>query len=174
MFRAATSRAVLSAVAFRSSSTLTTSGTAPRFVAANMRRSTTSRISRFSTKSDGSKGPKADPVDHTGASNSVSTEVLTPGEKVVAGSYLVRNLALLTLAGACAWFIALELMPSKLSPNSIMDATFEVVRKDDTCLRMYGEDMKCYGRDHGGRAEGRRNFIDHTSYVADKEDGSKR
>jgi import inner membrane translocase subunit TIM21 len=55
-----------------------------------------------------------------------------------------------------------------------MDTSFELVRKDQAMLRLYGEDMKCYGRDSGGKREGRRNFIEHTEYVAEKEDGSKR
>lgn len=39
--------------------------------------------------------------------------------------------------------------------------------------RRFGEPLKCYGRDHGGHREGRRNFIEHTEYK-DKDDGSTR
>lgn len=39
-------------------------------------------------------------------------------------------------------------------------------------LNRYGEPLKGYGRDGGGRREGRRNFVEHKNYVA--EDGSKR
>jgi mitochondrial import inner membrane translocase subunit TIM21 len=62
---------------------------------------------------------------------------------------------------------------SKMSPNSIFDRSFDIVRKDPDVLRRYGETIKGYGRDHGGHREGRRNFIEHTEYV-DQQDGSKR
>jgi hypothetical protein len=44
------------------------------------------RNRKFSTKPEGGEKP---PVDGYGQANSVSTEVLTPGEKVVASGYLV-------------------------------------------------------------------------------------
>lgn len=37
----------------------------------------------------------------------------------------------------------------------------------------FGDRIKTYGRDHGGKREGRRNFVEHTEYV-DTETGSKR
>lgn len=36
----------------------------------------------------------------------------------------------------------------------------------------FGEPLKAFGRDGGGRREGRRNFIEHRDYVAP--DGTKR
>lgn len=60
-----------------------------------------------------------------------------------------------------------------MSPNRIFDRSLEQARDDPEIKRRYGEPIKGYGRDHGGRREGRRNFIEHTEHV-DKEDGSKR
>ena len=62
---------------------------------------------------------------------------------------------------------------SKMSPNRVFDRSFEVVRKNPDVLRRYGDNIKAYGRDHGGHREGRRNFIEHTNYT-DEQDGSKR
>lgn len=61
----------------------------------------------------------------------------------------------------------------KMSPNSVFDKSFDVVRKDPEVLRRYGDRVKAYGRDHGGHREGRRNFIEHKEYT-DEQDGSKR
>lgn len=48
-----------------------------------------------------------------------------------------------------------------------------MIREDAQVRAKYGEAFKAYGRDHGGRREGRRNFIEHTEYT-DETDGSKR
>eukprot|EP00631_Chrysoreinhardia_giraudii_P003674 CAMPEP_0197419344 /NCGR_PEP_ID=MMETSP1170-20131217/4861_1 /TAXON_ID=54406 /ORGANISM="Sarcinochrysis sp, Strain CCMP770" /LENGTH=165 /DNA_ID=CAMNT_0042946439 /DNA_START=17 /DNA_END=514 /DNA_ORIENTATION=+ len=81
--------------------------------------------------------------------------------------------AALGLAGACAYFIVRELLPTKLSPNSIFDNALEVVRSDESVRRLYGEPLKGYGADRGGYREGRRNFIENSTYE-EKTDGSKR
>ena len=47
-----------------------------------------------------------------------------------------------------------------MSPNSVFDGAFEIVRNDPQVKRRYGEPIKGYGRDHGGHREGRRNFIE--------------
>jgi import inner membrane translocase subunit TIM21 len=60
-----------------------------------------------------------------------------------------------------------------MSPNRVFDKAFSVIRQDPEVKRRYGDSLKAFGRDHGGRREGRRNFVEHTEYV-DKEDGSKR
>jgi hypothetical protein len=50
-----------------------------------------------------------------------------------------------------------------MSPNRVFDRSFDIVRKDPEVLRRYGDNVKAYGRDHGGHREGRRNFIEHTN-----------
>jgi import inner membrane translocase subunit TIM21 len=128
--------------------------------------------------------------------------VMTPGEKVVAASRLGMWLGIGAFAAVCAYYIGKELFPTyvteselpsfdahascthiclsasvlsrrKMSPNSVFHRSFEVVRNHPDVLRLLGEPVKAYGRDHGGHREGRRNFIEHTEYQ-DKTDGSKR
>jgi import inner membrane translocase subunit TIM21 len=98
---------------------------------------------------------------------------LTPAQKVGVGLNLGAWAAGLGLASVCGYYIVRELMPSQLSPNSVFDRAFEVVRGDSTMERVYGTPLKGYGRDHGGHREGRRNFIEHTQYEEEK-DGSSR
>lgn len=99
--------------------------------------------------------------------------VLTPGQKVVAATQISMWAGVLVFACACAYYIGKELIPTKMSPNSVFNGATQVVRDDAQVRRQYGESLKFYGRDHGGHREGRRNFIEHTEYT-DQEDGSKR
>lgn len=99
--------------------------------------------------------------------------VLTPGQKVVAGTRLTMWAGVFAFASVCAYYIGKELMPSKMSPNSVFDKAFDVVRRNDEVKRRFGEPLKAYGRDHGGHREGRRNFIEHTEYTSE-DDGTKR
>ena len=98
---------------------------------------------------------------------------LTPAQKVGVGLNLSAWAAGLGLASVCGYYIFRELMPTKLSPNSVFDKAFEVIRSNSTIERVYGTPLKGYGRDHGGHREGRRNFIENTPYV-DEKDGSNR
>ena len=98
---------------------------------------------------------------------------LTPAQKLGVGINLSAWAAGLSLAAVCAYYIVRELLPSRMSPNSVFDAAFAAVSGDDRVARVYGEPLKGYGRDHGGHREGRRNFIENTPYV-DEKDGSKR
>lgn len=60
-----------------------------------------------------------------------------------------------------------------MSPNSVFDRSFDVVRQNSDVVARYGEKLKAYGRDHGGHREGRRNFVEHKEYV-DEQTGVKR
>eukprot|EP00586_Coscinodiscus_wailesii_P004695 CAMPEP_0172478520 /NCGR_PEP_ID=MMETSP1066-20121228/2544_1 /TAXON_ID=671091 /ORGANISM="Coscinodiscus wailesii, Strain CCMP2513" /LENGTH=291 /DNA_ID=CAMNT_0013238171 /DNA_START=163 /DNA_END=1038 /DNA_ORIENTATION=+ len=99
--------------------------------------------------------------------------VLTPGQKVVAASRLSLWLGIGVLASFCAYYIIKELLPSKMSPNSVFDKSFSVIKNHPEVLRRFGGPIKAYGKDWGGHREGRRNFVEHSEY-ADPEDGSKR
>lgn len=99
--------------------------------------------------------------------------LLTPGQKVIEYSRLAFWAGVAAFGLACAYYIVLELFPSKMSPNRVFDRSFELVRKDPEILHRYGDSVKAYGRDHGGPREGRRNFVEHTKYK-DEEDGSNR
>ncbi len=87
----------------------------------------------------------------------------------------LKGLLYLTVAGVAAgslYFIIDELMPSRLSANYLFNEAFDAVKANHEVLNRYGEPLKGYGRDGGGRREGRRNFVEHKNYVA--EDGTKR
>lgn len=99
--------------------------------------------------------------------------VLTPGQKVAAGTRLTMYIAGFTAAITCLYFTARELLPTKMSPNSIKNAAHDVIANDANIAYRYGTPIKTYGKDHGGKREGRRNFIEHSEYT-DSEDGSKR
>lgn len=98
---------------------------------------------------------------------------LTTAQKVQVGMNLTLWAAGLSLAGVCAYFIIRELVPTRLSPNAIFDRALDVVRGDERVIRIVGEPVKGYGRDHGGHREGRRNFIENTTYD-EPADNSKR
>ena len=99
--------------------------------------------------------------------------VLTPGQKVVAASRLGMWAGIFGFACACAYFIGKELIPTKMSPNTVFNGASQKVRENPQVRRQYGDSLKFYGRDHGGHREGRRNFIEHTEYTS-PDDGSKR
>lgn len=99
--------------------------------------------------------------------------VLTPGQKVAAASRLTMWVGIFGFACACAYFIGKELIPTKMSPNSVFNGAGAVIKENSQVKLKYGENLKFYGKDHGGHREGRRNFIEHTQYT-DPDDGSKR
>jgi import inner membrane translocase subunit TIM21 len=86
--------------------------------------------------------------------------VLTPGQKVVAASRLSMYLGMGAAAIACLYYIGKELIPTKMSPNSVFNNAVEILRENNDIKMRFGDTFKCYGRDHGGHREGRRNFIE--------------
>ena len=60
-----------------------------------------------------------------------------------------------------------------MSPNTVFNRALDIVRGNDEVVRRFGTPIRGYGRDHGGKRVGRRNFIEHTEYK-NEEDGSKR
>jgi import inner membrane translocase subunit TIM21 len=129
-----------------------------------------SRGSRRSSSS--SSGPRKETASSssssTGTTNSNESTssheiVLTPGEKVVATTRLFFSAGALTFASMCAYYIGKELLPTKMSPNTVFDKATAIVRQNTEVTRRFGDSIKTYGRDHGGHREGRRNnFIEHT------------
>ena len=99
--------------------------------------------------------------------------VLTPGQKVAAASRLTMWAGIFSFACACAYFIGKELIPTKMSPNSVFNNASKIIKNNSQVTMKYGDSLKFYGKDHGGHREGRRNFIEHTQYT-DQDDGSKR
>ena len=130
----------------------------------------------LSSNAGGEGDKKADAKSAEGAEGGDDAKheiVLTPGQKVVAGTRLTMWAGIFCFATACAYYIGKELIPTKMSPNAVFDRATELIRANGEVSRRFGEPLKAYGRDHGGHREGRRNFIEHTEYT-DKEDGSKR
>ena len=136
----------------------------------------TRRLALRSTSSSTSNNTKSQSrTDGTNAEGGEPTSqeiVLTPGEKVVAGTRLFFWGGALTFASICAYYIGKELLPTKMSPNTIFDKASTKIHNHPDVNRRFGN-FKTYGRDHGGHREGRRNFIEHTEYT-NEDDGSKR
>ena len=99
--------------------------------------------------------------------------VLTPGEKVVAGTRLFFWAGAFAFASVCAYYIGKELLPTKMSPNTVFDKASSIIRQNTEVKKRFGDSFKTYGRDHGGHREGRRNFIEHTEYT-NPDDNTKR
>lgn len=99
--------------------------------------------------------------------------VLTPGQQVAAVSRLTMWAGIFGFALVCGYYILKELIPTKMSPNSVFNKASVAIRNHPEVTRQYGEKIKFYGKDHGGHREGRRNFIEHTEYT-DQEDGTNR
>lgn len=122
-----------------------------------------------SSSSSSKKGAGGD----VGDDDATKEIVLTPGQKVVAASRLGMWAGILGFALVCGYYIAKELIPTKMSPNTVFSKASDGIRNDSMVKRQYGDSLKFYGKDHGGHREGRRNFIEHTQYT-NEEDGSKR
>ena len=115
-----------------------------------------------------------DPKNNSDSSGEDTKEiVLTPGQKVAAASRLTMWAGIFAFACGCAYFIGKELIPTKMSPNSVFNGASKVIQNNSQVTLKYGTSLKFYGKDHGGHREGRRNFIEHTQYT-DPDDSSKR
>jgi len=90
----------------------------------------------------------SEPLDD-GSGNSTELATLTPGQKFQVGTRLTVWAAIAVFAAGCAYFIVKELLPSKMSPNRVFDAAFDLIRKNPEILQRFGEPLKAYGRDHG-------------------------
>lgn len=130
----------------------------------------TGRSMASSTSGEKKTSEKAHADGEEATSNEI---VLTPGEKVVVGTRLFFWAGAFAFASVCAYYIGKELIPTKMSPNSVFDKATDIIRQNREVQQRFGEGFKTYGRDHGGHREGRRNFIEHTEYVS-QDDGSKR
>jgi import inner membrane translocase subunit TIM21 len=60
-----------------------------------------------------------------------------------------------------------------MSANVVFNNALSKVRENSEVVSRIGTPIKGYGRDHGGKRVGRRNFIEHTEYKSE-EDGSGR
>lgn len=127
----------------------------------------------FSSSSNNDQKKTQSQKKEGGEEETTNEIMLTPGQKVVAGTRLTMWAGVAVFAVACAYYIGKELLPTKMSPNSIFDRATDIIRDNHEVQKRYGNPLKVYGRDHGGHREGRRNFIEHTQYK-NKDDGSDR
>jgi len=130
-------------------------------------------VSTIGLRSLSSQAKEEPPKKNDGGDPDTKEIVLTPGQKVAAVSRLSMWAGIFAFACTCAYFIGKELIPTKMSPNSVFSRAGKVIKASSQVTMKYGDTLKFYGKDHGGHREGRRNFIEHTEYN-DQEDGSKR
>lgn len=151
----------------------------PRMIPKNLPRNSNNNLNnnnnvaqrrRFTTEKKKAESGGENNKDVHGKEGSL---VLTPGEKVAAGSRLLVWGGVGVFASVCAYYIVSELNPFGMGPSSLFNSSFDRIREDPDLGRRFGTPMKAYGRDGNRRSEGRRNFIEHTEYVS-KDDGSKR
>ncbi|ETV87833.1 hypothetical protein H257_01272 [Aphanomyces astaci] len=99
--------------------------------------------------------------------------VLTPYQKVAAGTQVGMWTAALGLASVCGYFIVRELFPGRMSPNSLFSEASDICLQNDLVVQRLGQPIRCYGKDFGSHKEGRRNFIEHVE-LNDKEGNKTR
>jgi len=99
--------------------------------------------------------------------------VLTPYQKVAGTARSGMYLGLAVVAAGSGYMIIKELMPTRMNPNMLFNEAADVVTADPDVAARLGTPMKAYGKDHGGKREGRRNFIEHVE-LQDPNDGTPR
>lgn len=139
--------------------------------------------------------PKGQPEPTNRNPENLPTPVkVVAATKTATKGALYMVLASATLA--CGYFIVRELMPScvrrrppfrplhnfrsplrprrrgpghrRMSPNSLFNEAFDRVQSHPDVTARIGSPVKGYGKDHGGRRAGRRNFVENQTYT-DKE-----
>lgn len=96
----------------------------------------------------------------------------TRAQWVKYGFLTFARLSFLVAGLVCVYFTATELFPGRMGANSVFSEVFEILRIKDDILSITGDNPKAFGRDHGGRNEGRRNHVDSRTYK--ERDGSNR
>jgi len=107
------------------------------------------------------------PTQTSGPEQTTALTTITFQEGARAGLNIMVLAGVVGAVGVCGYLISKELFPSKMSPNSVFNQAFEVVRNHSEITARLGTPIKGYGRDYGSSREGRRNFIDHDEYVDD-------
>jgi hypothetical protein len=96
----------------------------------------------------------------------------TRAEWVKYGFVTFARLSFLVAGLVCVYFTATELFPGRMGSNSVFSEVFEILRIKDDIISITGDNPKAFGRDHGGRNEGRRNHVDSRTFK--ERDGSNR
>ncbi|KAF0693790.1 Aste57867_15289 [Aphanomyces stellatus] len=120
-----------------------------------------------------SENSKASPGAAHGEAAQTDAIVLTPYQKVAAGTQMGMWAGFLGLAAVCGYFIVRELFPSRMSPNSLFAEASDICLQNDLIGQRLGQPIRCYGKDYNTHKEGRRNFIEHVE-LKDKEGNKTR
>ncbi|GBG33813.1 Mitochondrial import inner membrane translocase subunit Tim21 [Hondaea fermentalgiana] len=73
-------------------------------------------------------------------------------------------LGVAALVAVSGYYIVSELMPTKMSPNSVFNSAFEEIRNKPEVVSRLGDNIRAYGTEYSRRKEGRRNHIEHQVY----------
>jgi len=106
-------------------------------------------------------GSGSTPADASGAPPPTTITFQQGARAATTGGIWV---AIAGLVGVCGFYIAREIMPTSMSPNSVFNAAFEEIRKKPEVISRIGDNLKAYGGDYSRRKEGRRNFVEHQVY----------
>mmetsp|Transcript_17672 Transcript_17672/g.34784 ORF Transcript_17672/g.34784 Transcript_17672/m.34784 type:complete len:316 (+) Transcript_17672:155-1102(+) len=126
-----------------------------------MRRTTALRQQQ--TRRLNTEKPKTSSVQETAEGAPPPTTIrFEQGAKTAASSMVwVGVLGLVCVSG---YYIVKELMPTKMSPNSVFNAAFEEIRNKPEVTSRLGDNIRAYGAEYSRRKEGRRNHIEHQEY----------
>lgn len=64
----------------------------------------------------------------------------------------------------CGVLIGREIMPTRMSPNSVFNSAFEKIRDHPEVVARVGDNIKAYGKEYNSHKEGRRNFVSHHEF----------
>ena len=122
-------------------------------------------VRRFSTTSSGAGKAKTDAPAQASAEGAPPPTTITFVEGAKTATRLSLFLGIGALVIFCASLIIRELIPTRMSPNSVFNRCFEEIRNHPEVVERVGENPKAYGRDFHQTKEGRRNFVDHDRYT---------
>jgi hypothetical protein len=130
-------------------------------------------ILSYSSAADGSKsGGNAPPensiIQSTLEPEGPKWEVMSTGQKIKETSKTGLYLGIAGLVVTCGYLMIKELMPTKLSANTIFSHAFDACKEHPDVTMRLGRPLKAFGHDHGGRREGRRNFVDKDEFKDQK------
>jgi len=105
---------------------------------------------------------KASVAESSGSENVPTTITFQQGAKAASTGGIYIGIA--ALVGVCGFYIAKELMPTSMSPNTVFNNAFESVKLNPEVTSRLGDNIKAYGGDYNRRKEGRRNFVENDVY----------
>ena len=123
---------------------------------------------RGGNSGNGGVPPESSIIQSTLEPEGPKWEVMTTGQKIKETSKTGLYLGIAGLVVTCGYLAIKELMPTKLSANTIFSHAFDAVKENPEVTMRLGSPLKAFGHDHGGRREGRRNIIDKDEFKDEK------